>query len=84
MLGIESGPPTCWASIPPQAVAPSPTLAFVIDKTIFYFNWVFETAFLCVGLAGLERRDFPASAPGVLGAKVCATYQNFKKIHTMI
>jgi hypothetical protein len=45
--------------------------------------FVFETGFLCVALAvleltvdqaDLELRDPPASDPGVLGLKACATF----------
>jgi hypothetical protein len=49
----------------------------------FFFFWFFETGFLCVALAcpgthfvdqaGLELRNPPASASGVLGLKACAT-----------
>jgi hypothetical protein len=40
----------------------------------------FETGFLCIALAGLELRNPPASASGVLGLKACATtaQQNYE------
>jgi hypothetical protein len=53
------------------------------ELPFFFLFWFFETGFLCVALAvlerhsvdqaGLELRNLPASASQVLGLKACAT-----------
>jgi hypothetical protein len=55
---------------------PQPSILFCLLVCLFLF--FFETGFLCVDQAGLELRNLPASASGMLGLKVWATTPSFQ------